>query len=330
METAWRSHVTTETAIPTMNVFSDYDSRLAEVWGAIVEHGLEKNVAELEALGYTVLDPQVPAQVIEGIRESVFRKAEEHWGPGARDGSVFEASDRDFDITPTIRIGDVGADPALVAAVTNPRTVALVRYLCGWNARLSNVSAFYKAKGHQSPLHIDSEFPDPMPQWDYVCNAAWLLTDVNVPEDGALSFIPGSHRFQRRPHALEVASADERLVPVLAKAGSVVLFRGSTWHGTKPKTTGGIRTHVALFYARDLVHALPEFPIHEDVLETVPAERRSVLMSSLRFHELVEHRLDRPDGSRGDYVLSLSEDPELMELILADGQRQRGAGSQYA
>ena len=54
---------------------SDYDGRLAEVWGEIVEHGLEKNVAELEALGYTVLDPQVPAGVIDRIRESVFSKA---------------------------------------------------------------------------------------------------------------------------------------------------------------------------------------------------------------------------------------------------------------
>jgi ectoine hydroxylase-related dioxygenase (phytanoyl-CoA dioxygenase family) len=312
-----------------MNLWSEYDGRLAAVWGEIVEHGLEKHVGELEALGYTVVDPQVPAGIIEAMRESVFRKAEAHWGSGARDGSVFAAEERDFDITPTIRIGDVGAEPALVAAVTNARTIALVRYLCGWNARLSNVSAFYKAKGHQSPLHIDSEFPDPMPQWDYVCNAAWLLTDVNTPEDGALSFVPGSHRF-RRPQPLDVLTADQRLVPVLARAGSVVLFRGSTWHGTHPKTTGGIRTHVALFYARDLVHALPEFPVPDEVLASIPAARRSVLVSPARFQQLIEQRLDRPDGGRGDLVLSLSEDPGWMSMLEADSQRQRGAGSQYA
>lgn len=313
-----------------MNLWSEYDGRLAAVWGEIVEHGLEKHVAELEALGYTVVDPQVPVDVIETMRESVFCKAEAHWGPGARDGSVFEVDDRDFDITPTIRVGDVGAEPALVAAVTNARTVALVRYLCGWNARLSNVSVFYKAKGHKSPLHIDSEFPDPMPQWDYVCNAAWLLTDVNAPEDGALSFVPGSHRFQRRPHPYDVLTADQRLVPVLAKAGSVVLFRGSTWHATQPKTTGGIRAHVALFYARDLVHALPDFPVPDHVLASIPTARQSVLVSPTRFQELIEQRLDRPDGGRGDLVLSLSEDPEWMRMLEAESQRQRGAGSQYA
>jgi len=316
-------------AVP-QGVMSEYDGRLAEVWGEIVRLGLEKNVAELEVLGYTVLDPQVPREVIDGMRESVFRKAEDHWGSGARDGSVFTADERDVDITPTIRIGDVGSEPAFVSAVTNERTVALVRYLCGWNARLSNVSAFYKAKGHKSPLHIDSEFPDPLPHWEYVCNTAWLLTDVNVPEDGALSFVPGSHRFRRRPQASDVLTADDRLVPVLAKAGSVVVFRGSTWHGTQPKTTGGIRTHVALFYARDLVHALPDFPVADDVLAGIPAAMRSVLVAPSRFHAMVEQRLDRPDGSRGDMVMSLSEDPEWMSLLMADAQRQRGAGSQYA
>lgn len=311
------------------NMWSEYDGRLAAVWGEIVEHGLEKHIAELEALGYTVVDPEVPVDVIEAMRECIFRKAEAHWGPGARDGSVFTAQDRDFDITPTIRVGDVVAEPAFVAAVTNARTVALVRYLCGWNARLSNVSAFYKAKGHQSPLHIDSEFPDPMPRWDYVCNAAWLLTDVNAPEDGALSFVPGSHRFQR-PQPYDVLTADQRLVPVLARAGSVVLFRGSTWHATHPKTTGGIRAHVALFYARDLVHALPQFPVPDDVLARIPASQRSVLVSRARFQELIEQRLDRPDGGREDLVLSLSEDPEWMKMLEAESQRQRGAGSQYA
>ncbi len=311
------------------NMWSEYDGRLAAVWGEIVALGLEKHVAELEALGYTVVDPKVSDDVVEGMRESIFRKAEAHWGPGARDGSVFNAEDRDFDITPTIRVGDAVAEPALLAAVTNARTVALVRYLCGWNARLSNVSAFYKAKGHKSPLHIDSEFPDPMPQWDYVCNAAWLLTDVNAPEDGALSFVPGSHRFQR-PQPTDVLYADQRLVPVLARAGSVVLFRGRTWHATHSKTTDGIRAHIALFYARDLVHALPEFPVPDEVLARIPAERRSVLVSPTRFQQLIEQRLDQPDGGRGDLVLSLAENPEWLSMLEAEAQRQRGAGSQYS
>src|SRR5690606_14840738 len=79
------------------NMWSEYDGRLAAVWGEIVALGLEKHVAEVEALGYTVVDPKVSDDVVEGMRESIFRKAEAHWGPGARDGSVFNAEDRDFD-----------------------------------------------------------------------------------------------------------------------------------------------------------------------------------------------------------------------------------------
>ena len=325
MQTQTRSDRVTTPFVPA----GGSPDRLAAVWGEIVNLGLERHVAELEALGYTVLDPEVPAEVVEAMRESVFSKAEAHWGPGARDGSVFNAHEQDFAITPTIRVGDIAAEPAFVTAVTHPRTVALIRYVLGWNARISNVSAFFKAKGHNSPLHIDSEFPDPMPQWDDVCNAAWLLTDVNVPEDGALSFVPGSHRLHR-PTPADALTADDRLVPVLAKAGSVVLFRGSTWHATQPKTTDGIRTHVALFYARDLVHAIPHFPVSDEVLAGIPAERRSVLVSPARFQQQLEDRLDRADGTRGDLVMSPSEDPEWMEILMSDAQAHRASGSQYA
>ncbi len=60
------------------------------------------------------------------------------------------------------------------------------------------------------------------------------------------------------------------------------------------------------------------------------AERRSVLVSPTRFQQLIEQRLDQPDGGRGDLVLSLAENPEWLSMLEAEAQRQRGAGSQYS
>src|SRR5689334_4474936 len=108
--------------------WTEYDGRLEETWAAIVKLGLQGNVGELEALGYTVLDPQAPAGVVEGMREWFFDTAEKHWGPGARDGSYFEEHPRVQ--TPTIS-ADITAEPAFVDAITNERVLALIRYVLG-------------------------------------------------------------------------------------------------------------------------------------------------------------------------------------------------------
>jgi len=307
--------------------WADYDERLQEVWGPIVEQGLERNVAELDALGYTVIDPGVSDDVIERMRADIFSRAERQWGPGAHDGSAFEGHEKGE--TPGILV-DLAAESAFVEAITNRRVVSLVRYICGNGARYANHAAFFKAKGQPRNLHIDSGWPDPLPEWDHMCNASWLLTDVDVPTDGALSFVPGSHRFRRRPTPADQVHAAQRSVPVLAKAGSVVLFRGSTWHGTPAKETPGIRLHVALFYHRGLPGAAPrpDVSLSDEVLARIPDATRDVLIEPPTLEGAVQLERLLAEGGTVD-LATLREDTTYMRAAVSVAQRSRGGGSPY-
>ena len=78
---------------------------------------------------------------------------------------------------------------------------------------------------------------------DDVCNGALVLTDY-TREDGAIAMVPGSHRHCRQPKPGEgVAEA----VPVEAPAGSLIFWKGNTWHGAYPKLTDGLRLNVTSY-----------------------------------------------------------------------------------
>src|SRR5437588_7334502 len=87
----------------------------------------------------------------------------------------------------------------------------------------------------------------------------WVLTDYTV-ENGTFYMVPGSHRFCRHPTELEQpkfmggVAPDDIGTPVLAEAGSLIVFHGNTWHGTVPKMSEGPRVHVANAFCRNYVN----------------------------------------------------------------------------
>ena len=77
--------------------------------------------------------------------------------------------------------------------------------------------------------------------WDWrvphIANMNWPLTDY-TRDDGALAYVPGSHREGRLP---EPDEALPRAIPVEAPRGSLVMFNGALWHGAYRKKTPGLR-----------------------------------------------------------------------------------------
>jgi hypothetical protein len=305
--------------------WAGYDGRLEETWAAIVKLGLQQNVAELEALGYTVLDPQAPADVVERMREWFFDTAERHWGPGARDGSYFDENPRVQ--TPTMT-ADIAAEPAFTDAIANDRVLALMRYVLGQNAQYTANVAFYKGRGQRGVLHLDGHLPEPLPAWDTECLAAWLLTDVSSAKDGGLSFVPGSHRFHRQATPADNADAELRAVPVLAPAGSVVIFRGSTWHCALARENPGIRLHVSMIYHRWLsqyTRFSPNLP--DGFLAALPEEKREIFVEAEKLH--AADKLIREGAVRDNDVKLSEENGEAVRFLEEYERRFRGGTSQY-
>ncbi len=211
---------------------------------------LKAHVGDLETNGYTVLAPGVakPLAFFDELRETLLRLARDDrsldLGPESGLGQTL------FHLLPKARIFE--------QALTAPAPLALVTYLLGYRAKLSQSTGLIKdASAKPLALHADhsGKIPAPWPSVAQYCNVTWVTTDY-TRENGAVCVWPGSHRFCR-PVPPELTMAHDRdEVEVLEVAkGSVIVWHGSLWHGAVPRRTEGQRVTLVLPHVRDHVQA---------------------------------------------------------------------------
>lgn len=232
--------------------------------------GLGKHVVELDQQGFTIIPPDKIGEPTNArVLEAVIRIAEEasgvkvdletgsSVGQGNRpDGSLFPWQDDYGDL--------LTKDPVFQELVLNEPILAMVTYLLGEHAELSNtLGAWFRGPsdapaGFVTPsLHSDNYgVPSPFPPYAQVCNATLALTEYSR-EGGCLGFIPGSHKLMRHP--LATNEFLDQWVPAECPAGSVIFWHGNTWHTIgNPRTIPGIRISLALVFCRP--HMLPISP----------------------------------------------------------------------
>ena len=134
------------------------------------------------------------------------------------------------------------ADEAFVEAATNPVQLALVRWLCGQSAVFSGQTWIIKGSG----------IPPGAGQIAHMCNASWICTDYESAEDGPTVFVPGSHKYGRAtlPHEANLENTPFKTFPLIAKAGSLAIWNGATWHASVPRTNPGLRVTLVQNYIR--------------------------------------------------------------------------------
>jgi hypothetical protein len=226
--------------------------------------GLESNLAELEAFGFTVIEPEktgAPPGFATRLLDATMQIAKRedqasvelngHENKPAFGRQLFHLIDK---------------DPIFIDAVMNPAAQVMGKYLMGASYRLYSMVAFLKEGAAKSTaMHSDSSgVPAPLPFYGNVCNISWVLTDY-TRENGTLCMVPGSHRLCRHPTPAEQPKFmggpgdDNICVPVIAKPGSLAIFHGNTWHGTYPKTSTAERVHVAMALCRNYVNPAEDF-----------------------------------------------------------------------
>jgi len=94
---------------------------------------------------------------------------------------------------------------------------------------------------HTSPqeLHVDVRRESP----DWPLLGFILMVDEFRPDNGATRFVPGSHRWSSTPEDAISDLRPEHNGQVLAcgKAGSLLIFNGSAWHGHTANMSSGPR-----------------------------------------------------------------------------------------
>lgn len=226
------------------------------VLAEIARLGLERHAWELDSLGYTVVEPGrlAPVGFTDRLLERIL--AESARINGTAPDMAAGTSHADIAITNVGRseiLTDVFfSDRIFEEALLNEAMLALVTYLLGENCELAAMNGIIKGPGPEHvPMHADSIQPNPLPPYAQVANATWLLTDYDEAS-GATLFEPGSHRKCRNPTAVESIDLSAA-VPLVAPAGSLLVWHGNTWHGALPRTAPGLRVSLLCFFTRNYI-----------------------------------------------------------------------------
>jgi len=240
-----------------------------DLYRQIRELGLERNIAELDAFGYTTIPDAAPLAFFDRLRARLLELAAEDrahgietfGGYGTLGQTVFHLLDR----------GRVFEE-----AVLNAKLVALMTYLLGRSYVVSTLTGMIRGQGAQAlPLHSDNQFmPQPFPPYSQVATAIWCCEDFSA-ERGAIRFVPGSHRYLRHPVSGE---GESRAIPLVCPKGTVALWSGNTWHGNCARTVPGER--VTLHTAFSRAHLRP-MESYEGCFSQEVIERNGPLFAQL-------------------------------------------------
>ncbi|HEV2365488.1 MAG TPA: phytanoyl-CoA dioxygenase family protein [Caulobacteraceae bacterium] len=238
--------------------------------------GLEENILELEANGYTTLRGVLTADQIRQARAAIIARAE-------------RIASRPVDADTETGEGFTGMryipyllydDPVFEEILMAPAPLALITWLLGESCLLSSIGCHFRGPGG-APLMLHSDngngIPPPFPAHAQVANVNYALTPYSR-EAGALAMVPASHRLARQPTAAENFRIEgltpgetaaclkaggpfedtdwadpPGIVAMDLEPGDAVVWHGNTWHGSFRRELAGVRMNLAVYFNRQFV-----------------------------------------------------------------------------
>lgn len=240
-------------------------------------HQLADHAFELDALGYTIVPDVLTREQIESLTQSLVAIASSDEGATVDLIEGETHKDRTQEVTMLFARGN----DEMRAAIANPRTLPLIRYLLGTSAVLSSYTGYVKGPGRcDLGVHSDTAYvPDPMPPYAQLANVNLLLTDY-TEENGCLTMVPGSHRYSFRPRG---GQGSNEQVAIVAPAGSAVVFHGNTWHAAYPRTVSGVRLTLSILYSRIYMRTQEDYrdAFDGDLADRLPESLRALALPDL-------------------------------------------------
>ncbi|MBN9566883.1 MAG: phytanoyl-CoA dioxygenase family protein [Alphaproteobacteria bacterium] len=226
---------------------------LNEIYREIRKQGLETNLAELEAFGFTVIPNALTTEQVAHFRNRIIEISEERLG--RKLDIENETGHSEMEFVPYL----LYKDKRFKESIINPKVMPLIHYLLGQHCILSSLGCHLKGPGGNGLLlHSDTSngVPDPFTAYSQVCNCNYALTDY-TEEGGSLAMVPGSHRHHRQPTKSErnLVGNDryEHVIPIEVPAGTAILWHGNTWHGSFPRLKPGLRINLSNYYCREYI-----------------------------------------------------------------------------
>ena len=220
---------------------------VAPLYRELVQLGLESNIAELDAFGFTVVPPEKvgPPQFCDEVREALERTMIRRYGNNGL------SPERWANVNDIQRFM-LWEDRIFEKLTYNPAGLGLAEYLLGTDCVLSLCAAWVKGPGEiRTGIHGDylDAAVTAQPELAQNCNMHFMLTDY-TKDDGSISFVPGSHKWCRQVTPPESKYWADKAIDVEAPKGSMVIWGNHTWHGSYPKKTPGLRMTLQCEYMR--------------------------------------------------------------------------------
>ncbi len=229
-----------------------------EMTAKVKELGLEDTVRQLQEEGYGYIHNAADDTFNARLRETILRISRENKGRG------------------TNMLLD--KDPIFSDVILNPKLLAIVEIMCGKGAMISQLAGSVKKQGGPAlPLHADQNwFPAPFPVHNQLVTFCWA-TDEYTKGNGSTKVVPKSHLAKRHPSAKEM-QAEPGAIATECPAGSVVMWDGSIWHGSYPRSSEGERVVLHVTYSRLALRPVECYDyLDEDWLKDKPYEMRVLL-----------------------------------------------------
>jgi ectoine hydroxylase-related dioxygenase (phytanoyl-CoA dioxygenase family) len=237
------------------------------------------HVAEIESEGYTIVEDVIDAGKLATISADLLRLEEElkvtpHNNP-------FEGKD-------TVRIYNLLVHGELYGEFAlHPRTLPIVEGVLSSSCLISSLSSIAIRGGEAAqPIHADDQvIPLKKPHRAIVCNTMWAITDF-TEENGATRIIPGSHK---RDHNPAFGTKYESQAAEM-KAGSVMVFNGSMWHGGGANQTDQRRVGVAMNYCAGYIRQQEnqQLGVPQELVKTMPKRLQELIGYSV-YRGLIGH-----------------------------------------
>ena len=118
-------------------------AELNQIYREARELGIETNIAELEAFGFTIVPPEkvAPKGFTDRMLNALLRVAGEE---GENKDTLNMRAQKDRPVYGRNLFHLVAKDPVFAEAIMNPVALTLGKYLCGASARLHSNVAFLK------------------------------------------------------------------------------------------------------------------------------------------------------------------------------------------
>lgn len=236
----------------------DTSKDVNEIYADVRRLGLEHCIAEHDAFGFTVIPPDkvAPPEFNQRLRQAILDSHARRTGERIDIRDLDKATIAGPSPRNTDGFGLIGEDPAFEEALMNPVVHTMARYFLGKSVLLSDMNALIK-RTDPAPthfLHTDQHgTPPPLPQYLQTLNVTWTLTDYSR-EEGSVALVPGSHRWGHKPRPHQVnhlaEDANVKAIPINCPAGSLIIWGGTTWHGSYPRSAPGLRMTLIFVFSR--------------------------------------------------------------------------------